>query len=287
MIPLVSLSEEVSLKEVSASVVRALQTSGFLLVESPYVPLEMQTRVLTETKHLLISGHPSIIQHPSDPKVYVMLDSVNRLHECDLFVTDSQRSLYKAFCDGLHKVRDALLRCLAIGLNLPALDYLVKLHSRHNSALRLLHYPSPSIVSSESIRCKAHSDYGSLTLLLTDGVPGLQAYIDGEWIDVTTIPGALVVNIGSLLCDWTNGTLKATLHRVVSQSPASRTSVAFFCDPDPDVATSLKESSGSPDSNMTVAEYITWRSGGSDKGRTGIAFTASEEDRLGSQVRPT
>jgi hypothetical protein len=51
--------------------------------------------------------------------------------------------------------------------------------------LRLLRY-SAEASSPESgiLGCGAHSDYGMLTLLATDHVPGLQININGEWIDV-------------------------------------------------------------------------------------------------------
>jgi hypothetical protein len=39
--------------------------------------------------------------------------------------------------------------------------------------------------------CGAHSDYGVLTLLVTDGTPGLQILKDGVWTDVPPIPGTV------------------------------------------------------------------------------------------------
>lgn len=144
--------------------------------------------------------------------------------------------------------------------------------------------------SEVKIRCKAHSDYGSLTLLLTDGVPGLQAFVNGQWIPVPHREGALVVNIGSLLSEWTNGVLLATLHRVVlldndASSGTTRTSLAFFADPDPNISTTLKETGqGSRDTaaSMSVSEYIQYRSGGTSSVRQGVQFTTQEQGRLQS-----
>ena len=180
-------------------------------------------------------------------------------------------------------------------------NYLVELHSENKSVLRLLYYPRTEEAEAKKsdkqekdevqIRCKPHSDYGSITLLLTDGVPGLQALVDvnGQetWIDVPHVPGALVVNIGSLLSDWTKQTLKATLHRVVSTKETActpRTSLAFFADPNPNVSAllmqdkgnSVESTSGEPQS---VAEYIAWRSGGTGKHRSGVAFDQTEQER--------
>lgn len=38
-----------------------------------------------------------------------------------------------------------------------------------------------------------------LTLLLTDGTPGLQIQQGEVWIDVEAVPGGLVVNLGDML----------------------------------------------------------------------------------------
>ena len=46
----------------------------------------------------------------------------------------------------------------------------------------------------------AHSDWGCITLLLTDGTPGLQIYAAGSWQNV--IPAAsdaFIVNLGDML----------------------------------------------------------------------------------------
>ena len=44
-----------------------------------------------------------------------------------------------------------------------------------------------------------HADGGFLTVLLQDHIGGLQVLHQNKWIDVPTVNGALVVNIGDLL----------------------------------------------------------------------------------------
>lgn len=52
----------------------------------------------------------------------------------------------------------------------------------------------------QDIRASTHSDYGSITLLMCEGQPGLQVKgTNGSWKDAQHIPGALVVNIGDAL----------------------------------------------------------------------------------------
>lgn len=65
------------------------------------------------------------------------------------------------------------------------------------ATLRLLHYSQRESDPSRGIfACGAHTDFGFLTLLMTDEHPGLQIYHDNEWIDVPPRPGSFVVNIG-------------------------------------------------------------------------------------------
>jgi len=45
----------------------------------------------------------------------------------------------------------------------------------------------------------AHTDYGMLTILATDGQPGLQVCLGGEWVDVAPGEGRFVCNLGDML----------------------------------------------------------------------------------------
>lgn len=66
--------------------------------------------------------------------------------------------------------------------------------------LRPLHYSAAlSCPEKGVLGAGPHSDYGMLTLLLTDGTPGLQIQQGGAWIDVENVPGGLVVNLGDML----------------------------------------------------------------------------------------
>ncbi|KAF3795931.1 DMR6-LIKE OXYGENASE 2 protein [Nymphaea thermarum] len=71
-----------------------------------------------------------------------------------------------------------------------------------------------------------HSDYGFLTLLLQDGVAGLQVQQQGRWVDVQPFKGSFVVNVGDHLEIFSNGKYKSVLHRVVVNSSVSRISAA-------------------------------------------------------------
>ena len=77
-------------------------------------------------------------------------------------------------------------------------------------------------------RMGAHTDYGVLTILYADVVPGLEIVApSGEWVGVQPEPGCYLVNLGDLLAQWTNDRWRSTLHRVVPGDHFRR-SAAFF-----------------------------------------------------------
>lgn len=122
-----------------------------------------------------------------------------------------------------------LMQAVAEDLNLPH-DRFDAEFTEPMATLRLLHYPA----GREGIGAGAHTDYGALTLLMTDGGAGLQVRPrEGEWTSVPHVPGAFVVNIGDCLMRWTNDTYVSTPHRVLAPA-APRRSIAFFLDPNPD-----------------------------------------------------
>jgi isopenicillin N synthase-like dioxygenase len=139
---------------------------------------------------------------------------------------------YHAQCT---QVANDLLRAFAIGFGLEA-DYFVPLHGGNNM-LRLLHYPPvPADAPANAVRVGAHTDFGTLTILVQDPSGGLEVLAaDGRWLYAPSIPGTVLVNIGDLMQQWTNGEFRSTQHRVAvppdARATRSRFSVAFFCEP--------------------------------------------------------
>ncbi|KAK4260355.1 hypothetical protein QN277_003482 [Acacia crassicarpa] len=140
-----------------------------------------------------------------------------------------------------------LLSLMALSLNLDE-DFFEKIGALCKPAafLRLLHYPGEVVPSEEIYGASAHSDYGMVTLLVTDGVEGLQICKEKfkqpqVWEDVPHIEGAFIVNLGDMTERWTNCLYRSTLHRVMPTGK-ERYSVAFFLDPNPDCVVECLES---------------------------------------------
>jgi isopenicillin N synthase-like dioxygenase len=144
---------------------------------------------------------------------------------------DAWKTYYRAMED----LAARIMRVFAAALTLPE-DFFEGVIDRPVSALRALNYPETSLPPKPGqLRAGAHTDYGSLTILLPQvGSGGLQIYMpEGKWSEVPPVPGAFIINIGDLMALWTNDRWVSTLHRVVNTdgNAARRQSFAFFHQP--------------------------------------------------------
>ena len=98
--------------------------------------------------------------------------------------------------------------------------------------LRGNYYPSrPVWAGAKDFGIATHTDYGCLTLLATDGSPGLEVRRrGGGWIQLSAEPGEFIINFGEMMEFWSDGVVRATPHRVVG-GKAERISVPLFFNP--------------------------------------------------------
>ena len=112
------------------------------------------------------------------------------------------------------------------------------------SNVRLNYYPEHDPLSAdESSRVTAlgdmalhhHTDPGILTLLLQDDSGGLQTHsLVNGWIDVSPVPGTIVVNLGDAMQVWSNDHYRAAVHRVLPMTTigcSGRFSTPYFFNP--------------------------------------------------------
>ncbi|WCJ25841.1 2-oxoglutarate (2OG) and Fe(II)-dependent oxygenase superfamily protein [Euphorbia peplus] len=163
-------------------------------------------------------------------------------------VLPSWRPTMEAYYSKTLSAGRRLISLIALALNLDQ-DYFEKIGALDGpeAFFRLLHYPGELGHTEEEIfGASAHSDYGMVTLLVTDGVPGLQVCREKFkepqiWEDVLPLRGAFIVNIGDMMERWTNGMFRSTLHRVMPTGQ-ERYSLAFFFDPNSDCIVECLES---------------------------------------------
>lgn len=98
-----------------------------------------------------------------------------------------------------------------------------------NSLTRAIYYPE--IKNEKGVRAAAHEDINLITLLPASTNPGLQVMDSfGDWHEVGTEKGDIIVNVGDMLQMYTGGELKSTKHRVVNL-PGDRLSMPTFVHP--------------------------------------------------------
>ena len=111
--------------------------------------------------------------------------------------------------------------------------------------MRVIHYP-PILDTDhpKEIRAKEHTDINLITLLVSGSEPGLQVKDkNNDWVDIKSKKGQLVVNIGDMLQEASNGFFPSTKHRVINPKKnqnKSRFSIPLFLHPRSDVILSKK-----------------------------------------------
>lgn len=119
-------------------------------------------------------------------------------------------------------------------------------YEAHTSYLRLNHYgvcPNPAPEDAPSIFDVAkvgnlavgrHTDAGAVTMLLQDGVRGLQMLHEEKWTTIVSERLDLIINVGDMMQVYSNDRYKAPLHRVIASSTCERFSAPFFLNPSAD-----------------------------------------------------
>ena len=180
-------------------------------------------------------GPPKPTARPIDPEEAAFISTPNRWPKQPKDFRDTFETYYQA----MRHLAEYLMRLFAIGLELP--DTYFTNHTQNPiSALRANYYPPLSTNPlPNQLRAGAHSDYGTLTILMqTNCKESLEIQNrSGKWIPVAAKSPELIVNIGDLMARWTNNKWVSSLHRVVIPTDgigrqSERLSLAYFHQPD-------------------------------------------------------
>jgi isopenicillin N synthase-like dioxygenase len=141
----------------------------------------------------------------------------------------------REYWDAAGRLGTALCDAFAEALGIERDFLAARCSERARRTLRLLHYPgrpqggaTPGLVG-----IAAHTDFECFTLMYQTA-PGLELTdVRGRWFRVPGEPDRFTVIVGDMLERWTNGTLRATGHRV-ALTPWQRYSVILFFAADPE-----------------------------------------------------
>ena len=121
--------------------------------------------------------------------------------------------------------------------------------SKEHTLLRVLRYPPiKGPLAPKALRAAAHEDINLITLLPAADEPGLElkSKSSDEWFPLEAPAGSIVVNIGDMLQELTDGSLPSTSHRVVNpkqqHAQNSRMTAPVFCHPHPELILSERYS---------------------------------------------
>ncbi|MBP0639603.1 isopenicillin N synthase family oxygenase [Cupriavidus sp. AcVe19-6a] len=133
----------------------------------------------------------------------------------------------------MEKLALRLLPMYARALELPA-GYFDEMFKAPEYYQRCAYYHPEEHMEEGQYALAPHSDGSFLTLLPMTPVPGLQVMTPSkEWLSVSYVKNALIVNTGQILNRLSNDRFIATPHRVVNP-PTKRYALTFFFYPDDD-----------------------------------------------------
>jgi len=171
-------------------------------------------------------------------------------------------------------------------------DYFATFTDHSIDVLRMNNYRLPAadaVLEPDQLGMGAHTDYGIVTVLWADKVPGLEILgRNGAWQPVLPADGALLVNLGDALARWTNDQWMSTMHRVaaprVNGGLVPRRSAAYFHDGNVDAVIACLPSCVSAETPtryepVTVGEHLAAKLAGSRGGRLN-PYAAREAGRL-------
>ncbi len=201
------------------------------------------------------------------------------------FDAEQFRTAVATYFDQARRVARTLTRMFAQALAVDA-GVFATATSHSINVLRMNNYalpPGTVDLDGDLTGMGEHTDYGIVTVLWADQIPGLQVLgADARWHDVLPADGALLVNLGDITSRWTNEHYLSTLHRVkppiVNGSIERRRSAAFFHDGNTDALISTIPScvgDGELYPPITIGEHLAAKLAGS---RAGVSNASAERE---------
>jgi isopenicillin N synthase-like dioxygenase len=178
-------------------------------------------------------GREAVGTQRADPVESLVFNRDLPLEEYTLGVPEELRAAAWVYYGECEKLVRRLMRLTAVSLGRSE-GFFDGAFERPSCALRLANYDT--LDKSQEFLYAEHTDYTGFTLLAAEPVAGLEIRLPGtnEWVAVDPPHGALVVNSGDLIQQWSDDVFHSTLHRVRNVGLPERSAIVFFSGPSDD-----------------------------------------------------
>lgn len=132
-----------------------------------------------------------------------------------------------AFYESIEKLVEPFSEAIAEAAGIPS-SFLRDMTHEGDHLLRAVHYPKNPPPG--EFWAASHTDINFFTMIPKATADGLQVELaTGQWIDAQVPDRALLVNVGDMLQNLTNGLFRSSVHRVICKQPnVERFSLVFF-----------------------------------------------------------
>ncbi|XP_059284182.1 protein DOWNY MILDEW RESISTANCE 6-like [Lycium ferocissimum] len=137
----------------------------------------------------------------------------------------SYRHVAKDYLKEVWQLAVKIFGAISEGLGLDS-NYIERALGDQGTRIIAANYYPPCPEPNKTLGLAAHSDHGGLTILMDNGIHGLQIKHNQTWFAVPHVPGTFVVNLGDYLEILSNGRYKSVEHRAVVNAEKTRISVA-------------------------------------------------------------
>ncbi|XP_055823566.1 protein DOWNY MILDEW RESISTANCE 6-like [Solanum dulcamara] len=134
------------------------------------------------------------------------------------------RNVAKEYVKEVWQLAVKIFGVISEGLGLDP-DYLERSLGDEGTQMIASNFYPPCPEPNKTLGLAAHSDHGGLTILMDNGIPGLQIKHNQTWYSVPSVPGTFVVNLGDFIEVLSNGKYKSIEHRAIVNAEAARISI--------------------------------------------------------------
>ncbi|CAN4106564.1 unnamed protein product [Withania somnifera] len=191
-----------------------------------HLPYEDKLKFYTDKSDVPLPLPHGYRKHKADKNEYLCMSSPgNTANVFPTYPPNIQlfmENLFDKFSETCQLLEGILNDCLGLPPNF------LKGYNNDRCLDVLLSYRYFPATESEDNGANSHQDPAVLALIFQDDAGGLEVLIDGEWIPVAPIEGALVFHICDVLQVLTNDKYVSPFHQVVRPKGKSRNVFVFF-----------------------------------------------------------